>query len=406
MRVVITGMEIWCSIGRTMSEVEQALKSGCCGRRPVTRFDVSAPVYRTREAAVLVDEETLLPRVDETRIADLAITVGLGALRDAGFDVRSPHPPRFGVTLGTSHGGNIAFAKFVRGRLGLPLGRVDHELLLSTGATLAGQIARHVGARGPIATITTACASSTNSVGLAFEWIRHGRADVVLAGGADLFTELSFSGFNILGLVARETCRPLDRDRDGMMLGDGAAMLVLESEEHARRRGARAYAEIAGHATGNDAYHATGPEPDGTEASRVMTAALESGGISLDEVDYINLHGTGTLANDEAELRAVRRVFGERAKNILVSSTKSQVGHTLGAAGSVELVATTLGVAGEWAPPSIHLTTPMIEFADWSYVLDRARPVRIRAALSNSFGFAGNIASIVVRSLHQSETGP
>jgi 3-oxoacyl-[acyl-carrier-protein] synthase II len=402
MRVLVTGMGIWCSIGRTTSEVEHALKNGHCGRRRVTRFDVSSPVYRTGEAAVLVEEEKLVPRVDETRIADLAVAVSRDALADAGFDVE-PCPARFGVTLGTSHGGNISFSKFVRGRLGLPAGSVDYKLLLSTGATLAGQVARDVGARGPIATVATACASSTNSVGLAFEWIRRGRADVMLAGGADLFTELSFSGFNILGVVSRDTCRPLDRDRDGIMLGDGAAMLVLESEQHALQRGARAYAEIAGHAIGNDAYHATGPEPEGIEAARVMGAALKSGRISLDDVDYINLHGTGTPANDDAELRAVRRVFGERAKNIWMSSTKSQLGHALGAAGSVELVATTLGVAHGWAPPSIHLTSPIEEFADWSYVLDRARPIRIRAALSNSFGFAGNMASIVVRSLDQRE---
>jgi len=399
MRVLITGMGVWCSIGRTLPEVEQALKEGRCGRRPVTQFDVSSPAYRTGEAAVLVDEEALSPDVDETRIADLALSVGRDALRDARLDERPPDPARFGVTLGTSHGGNIAFMKFIRGRMGLSGGRVDHALLLGNGATQLGQIARRVGARGPTATVSTACASSTNSVGRAFEWIRDGRADVMLAGGADLFTELSFSGFNVLGVTARETCRPLDRHRDGMMLGDGAAMLVLESEEHARRRGARAYAEIAGHAIANDAYHATGPEPHGTEAARVIAAALESGGVSPDEIDYINLHGTGTVANDEAELRAVRRVFGDRARRILLSSTKSQLGHTLGAAGSVELLATTLGVAGGWAPPSIHLVTPIEEFADWSYVVDRARPARIRAALSNSFGFAGNMASIVIRRL-------
>jgi 3-oxoacyl-[acyl-carrier-protein] synthase II len=396
-------MEIWCSIGRSLAEVEQALKTGCCGRRGVHRFDVSSPVYRTREAAVLIDEDQLTQEVDETRIADLAIAVGQGALRDAGFDARTSDPSRFGVTLGTSHGGNIAFATFVRGRLGLAEGRVDYRLLLSSGATLVGQVARQVGARGPIATITTACASSTNSIGLAFEWIRDGRADTMLAGGANLFTELSFSGITILGLTARTACRPLDRDRDGMMLGDGAAMVVLESEEHASRRGARAYAEIAGHAIGNDAYHATGPEPTGTEAARVMIAALNSGEVLPDEIDYINLHGTGTPANDEAELRAVRRVFGDRAKNILLSSTKSQVGHTLGAAGGVELVATTLGVAGGWAQQSINLVNPIDEFADCSYVRDLAAQARIRVAISNSFGSAGNITSNVVRALNGTE---
>ena len=220
------------------------------------------------------------------------------------------------MTLGTSHGGNISFAKFIRGRLGLPNGSVDHRLLLSMGATLAGQVARAFDARGPMTTITTACASSTNSVGLAADWIRNGRADVMLCGGADLFTELSFSGFSALGVMARGTCRPLDRDRDGMMLGDGAAMLLLESEERAMRRGARVYAELAGYALGNDAHHATGPEPEGRVAARVMTEALDASAVAPKEIDYINLHGTGTPLNDEAELRAVRGVFGERARDM------------------------------------------------------------------------------------------
>jgi 3-oxoacyl-[acyl-carrier-protein] synthase II len=394
--VSITGMAIWCSLGRTLDTYENALREGRCGRKEVKRFEVGHSCFRTKEAASLQDEGDLVPTVDESMIADLAIQVGREAVRDAGEGALRVDPLRFGVTFGTSHGGNIAFMKLIRGRMGLPGGRVDHTLSLTGTPSVAGQLARQVGAQGPMVVISTACASSTNSIGRAAELIEAGRADVMLAGGADLFTELSFTGFNILGATARETCRPLDRDRDGMMLGDGAAFVVLESTEHARARGARCYARVLGHAIANEAYHATAPRPDGESAARVMEQALRAAGISPDRIDYINVHGTGTVANDQAEMRGIHRLFGERARDIRISSTKSMVGHTLGAAGAVELVTTALGISHGFVPPSINLDNPIPEFADWSYVRDHAQPGHIQCALSNSLAFAGNIASIVV----------
>jgi len=404
-RVMVTGMAAWSSLGRTLAEYAKGLREGASGCRPVTRLDVSSPAYRTRNAAQLANEEYLEVRVDETRIADLSISVAVEALCDAALSANSIDPQRLGVALGTSHGGNIAFMKLVRGRLGLASGRIDHRLLLSNSSTIVGQIAHQLGACGPTATISTACASGTNSIGRAADWIRTGRADVMLAGGADLFTELSFSGFNILGAMTRDVCRPLDRDRDGMMLGDAAAMLVLESEEHARKRGARIWAIIAGHAIANDAFHATGPEPEANGIARVMKDALANANLTINDIDYINLHGTGTPANDSIELRGIERVFAARAKQILMSSTKSQLGHTLGAAGSVEIVATILGMSGGWAPPSINLRAPIDGFEDWSFVRDRAKPANIRAAISNSFGFAGHLACIVIQNAHNTING-
>lgn len=217
-------------------------------------------------------------------------------------------------------------------------------------------------------TVSTACASGTNSIGRAAELIDLGRAEVMLAGGADLFTELSFSGFNVLGAMTRGVCQPIDRDRDGMVLGDGAAMVVLESESRARARGARIYAFVAGHALANEAYHPTAPRPDGSEAARVMLAAIDSAGLGVDDIDYVNLHGTGTEANNAMELAALRLVFGgERSSMPWLSSIKAQVGHTLGAAGSVEVVATALALHGQFAPPGIHLEHPIVPFESWPF---------------------------------------
>jgi 3-oxoacyl-[acyl-carrier-protein] synthase II len=390
-------MGIWCSLASSLDELERGLREGWSGPRPITRFDVSSPAYRTKVAATLAHEEELVLRCDATHIADLILAVADRAVADAGLAADWPAPTRIGAAVGTSHGGNLALMKFIRGLVGAPSGSLDPELLLNHTPTLIGQLVARLRLAGPTLTVSTACASGTNSIGRAAELIASGAADVMIAGGADVYTELSFSGFNVLGVTARETCRPCDQERDGMMLGDGAAMVVLESEERVRRRQARAYAIVAGHAIGSDAYHATAPEPDGNTAARMMREALASAGLGPDDIDYVNLHGTGTVANDPSELAAVAKVFGERAAKVLLSSTKSQVGHTLGAAGSVELVATALGMARGFAPPSINLRTPIAGFEHWSFVRDQAQPTHIRAAISNSFGFAGSLASIVLK---------
>lgn len=400
MRVAITGMAIWSALGRNLTDFERHLRAGASGVRPVTRIDVTHPFFRSRSAAVLHEESSLRPEVDQTMIADLTLAVARDALRDADLQdqVLSPlESARFGMALGTSHGGNIAYMQLIRQRMGLSPGEPEPQLALSCSPTVLGQVASRVGVRGPILTVSTACASGTNSIGRAAELIHLGRADRMLAGGADLFTELSYSGFNVLGAMTRSVCRPTDRDRDGMVLGDGAAIVVLESEARARARGARIYAFVAGHALANEAYHPTAPRPDGSEAARVMQAAIDSAGLSAQDIDYVNLHGTGTEANDAMELAALRRVFGKKDHLFpLLSSIKAQVGHTLGAAGSVEVVATALALHHQFAPPGINLEHPIASFESWPFVRNSAQPANLRSALSNSFGFSGNLASIVL----------
>lgn len=399
MDVFITGIGIWCAVARGVDAFDTALREGRSGAKPVVRFDVEHPAYRTRSAASLIDEDLLVPATDETLVTDLAMYVAAAAVHDAGLEHFDLASETSGLTLGTSHGSNIAFTKFVHGRLGLPGGRLDPSLTLSATSTVAGQVAGRLGLTGPVQTISTACASGTNSIGRAAELIEKGSAQIMLAGGADIYTELSFSGFNILGATTKDVTRPLDAHRDGMMLGDGAAVFVLESREHARARGARAYARVVGHAISSEAYHATAPRPDGEGAFQVMEAALRDAELSPLQIDYINVHGTGTIANDEAELEGIHRLFGDRASAIPISGSKSMLGHTLGAAGSVELAATVLGVHGGYCPPTINLETPMVGYEAWTFVRDQALPHRVEFALSNSFGFAGTMASIVVGSV-------
>ncbi len=395
MQVWITGMAVWCAVGRNAAEFDRALREGRSGRREVTRFDVSHPIYRNRCAAALQDEATLRAEIDGTLITDLALTIAREATADARLSPAELASDRAAMVLATSHGANLAFMKFLMGRLGLAE-RVEARHSLSSTPTIIGQVATRLGLRGPTATISTACAAGTNAVGLGAEMIADGLADVAVAGGADIYTPLSFSGFNILGAISRSVCRPFDRARDGLMLGDGCAIFVLESPEHAERRGARPYAIIRGHATTNEAYHPTAPSPRGEGARRVMKAALGSAGVEPSRVDYINLHGTGTPANDAAELDAIADVFGDHAARMPMSATKSMIGHTLGSAGSVEAAAVILGMLGGYAPPTINLVDPIEKFAHWNFVRDVAQPQSIRIALSNSFGFSGHLASIVL----------
>ena len=394
--VVVTGIGVWCAVAHGAQAFDSALREGTSGQREVTRFDVTDPVYRATTAGTLLDEQDLVATIDETMLTDLATMVATEALEDASLTVSGESTDEVGFGLGTSHGGNLTFMRFIRGRLGLPGGRVDAALTLSSTPTIAGQVARQLGIGGPTFTISTACASGTNAVGRAAELIKSGAADVMIAGGVDLYTELSYSGFNALGAMARGSCRPMDEERDGMMLGDGAAVLVLESDEHARARGARIYARILGHALATEPFHATSPAPDGDGASRVMAAALDAAAVSIDQVDYINVHGTGTKANDLAELIAIERVFGKRAKDIPIGASKSMFGHALGAAGAIEVAAVVLGVQGGYCPPTLNLETPIERFRDWTYVRDRALERPVDVALSNSFGFAGSLSAIVV----------
>jgi 3-oxoacyl-[acyl-carrier-protein] synthase II len=398
MAAVITGMGVRCAIGAGLAEFERGLREGRNGRVlvPPARFDTSSPAYRTKCGAALLSLNDWAAGDDPTVLTALATAVAGEALTDAGYEARDTELTRTGLVLGTTVGSSFAFIRYLRGRLGLPGGDVAVMRKPCTFGSIAGQVADRLGLRGPLSVISTACAAGTNAIGRAADLIRTGQADWMVAGGVDVFSELTFSGFNALQLLAREDCRPFDEGRDGLMLGDAAAFVVLESRDAARARGTRGYAEVAGYAIANEAYHPTGPDPEGATALSVMRRALAAGGLDVEQLDYINAHGTGTRANDAMELKAVRALLSRRSRPVYISSIKSMVGHTLGAAGSIELVATTLGISRGFVPPTSNLDRPDDSDEGLIFVRQRAVEAELRIALSNSFGFGGNVAAIAL----------
>jgi 3-oxoacyl-[acyl-carrier-protein] synthase II len=268
-------------------------------------------------------------------------------------------------------------------------------LLPFATCTLTDLVATRYRFTGNRATISTACSSSATSIGYGFDLIRAGAQEIVITGGSESLSELTFAGFNALRLVDPEYCRPFDRNRRGLSLGEGAAILVLEDYGRARKRGAPIYAEVLGYATNADAYHMTSPDPEAAGMSKVMVKALEAAQVKTEEVGYINAHGTATKVNDLTETRALKRVFGEEgARRLAISSTKSMVGHCLGAAGGIEAVATILALERQVIPPTIHLEEPDPE-CDLDYVPQYPREQEIKFAMSNSFAFGGNNTSLV-----------
>jgi 3-oxoacyl-(acyl-carrier-protein) synthase len=274
----------------------------------------------------------------------------------------------------------------------MPAGRLVSMPVHATADVLGSLL----GCRGLRATLATACSSSANAIGLAADLIQEGRADAMLAGGADAHCKMTYAGFNSLQALDPQVCRPFDRRRAGLSLGEGAAMLVLEEEGRARKRGATVFAEFAGYGTSADAHHMTAPDPAGRGAVAAMRRALAEARVDPADVGYVNAHGTGTPQNDPIETRAVKTVFGEHARRLAVSSTKSQVGHCLGAAGAIEILATVLALHHGFVPPTVNLDEPDPE-CDLDYVPGVARAERVRIALSNSYGFGGNNTSVVLR---------
>ena len=271
-------------------------------------------------------------------------------------------------------------------------------------SNMAGsQIAIEYGLRATNSCIVSACATATNAIGESLRILQRGEAEVMLAGGTEAsITELAFAGFCAMRAMSTrndepaQASRPFERDRDGFVMGEGAGVLILETLEHARKRNARIYAELVGYATNCDAFHVVQPDPEGQGAARVMAEAVKDSEIPPEAIDYINAHGTGTEMNDRIETDAIKRVFGEQARKLAVSSTKSMTGHLLGASGAVELIASTLAIGHQWLPPTINYTHPDPD-CDLDYVPNTGRPGTIKYALSNSFGFGGHNASVVIK---------
>src|SRR3989338_10090892 len=410
-RVVITGVGVIASNGIGKKAFWEAIKTGKSGVSMITSFDASK--FTTHFAGEIKDfkpEEYVLAknlrRMDRT--SQLAVAAAKMAVQDANLDPRSNGRERTGVMIGTAMAGHGYIMKHYEEFLKTGPSRVSPFIALASFPdACASQVSIELGVTGPSFSIATACSSASDAIGYAWEAIRSRTVDFIIMGGAEagiypgcLAAFCAARALSQRNEEPEKACRPFNIDRDGFVLGEGAGILVLEEYEHARQRGAHIYAEILGHGMTCDAYHMTNPEPEGREAVRAMQLALTSAGVSIDEIDYINAHGTSTPLNDKTETMVIRKVFGKRAYKIPISATKSMVGHLIGAAGSVELIATILSMEHDMIPPTINYENPDPE-CDLDYVPNEARPARIRTAMKNSFGFCGKNSILIVRMVEE-----
>jgi len=405
-RVVITGMGVICGLGDSLDAVWSGLRKGVCAIRPVTIFDTRG--YRSRIAA----EVSALPpppvqfqenprRLSRTDL--LGLHAAEAALRHArllgpvGAIHESPLQ-EVGVFLGAGSGGMRSIEIYRRAVYEHPAHRRPTPALLVPYAlnTTTDLIACCWDLRGPRLTVSTVCTSSTNALGLALRAVREGRARAILAGGGDGLCELTFAGFNSMRAVDPEPCRPFDRNRRGLSLGEGAAFLVVEDLASARARAVTPLAEFLGYGHTSEAYHITAPDVTGTEAARTLRLAMADAGLAPDEIDHVNAHGTATPYNDVAESRGLGIALGERARQIPICSIKAMIGHCLGAAGATEAVATVRALQTGWVPPTVHYETPDPD-CPFDYVANRARQANPRTALSCNFAFGGNNAALIFR---------
>ncbi|MEN3003239.1 beta-ketoacyl-ACP synthase II [Dehalobacterium formicoaceticum] len=406
-RVVITGMGVITPVGNDVETYWHSLMNGISGIGPITHFDTTG--YTTRIAGEVKDfDPTKFIDKKEARRMDrycqFAVSAAKMAREDAALDMNTVDGHRVGVILGSGIGGVATMEEQKQVLMEKGPGRISPffvPMMISNMA--AGQISIAFGAYGINETIVTACASGTNAIGDAFKVIQRGDADVIFSGGTEApITPLSVAGFCSMKAMStrneepEKASRPFDKDRDGFVIGEGAGILVLESLEHAQKRGARIYAEVVGYGSTADGYHITAPAPEGSGAARAMANALEDAGIKPEEVDYINAHGTSTDLNDKGETQAIHSVFGEAASKVAVSSTKSMIGHLLGAAGAVEAIACTLAINHRMLPPTINYETPDPE-CDLDYVPNQAREAEVNVTMSNSLGFGGHNATIVIK---------
>jgi len=409
-RVVVTGLGALTPIGNTVSEYWNGLVQGTSGAAPITRFDASK--FRTRFAAELkgFDPEQHFDRKEARKMdpfAQYAMVACEEALRDSGLLDTSFDTNRAGVVWGSGIGGIFTFFEEVKSVIegdGTP--RFNPFFIPKMIGDIApGYISIRYGLRGPNYTTVSACASANNAIIDSMNLIRMGKADVMVTGGSEAaVNQAGVGGFNAMKALSERNdspataSRPFDLDRDGFVLGEGGAALILESLDHALQRGAHIYAELAGGGLSADANHITAPHPEGLGATLVMRAALADAGMTTADIDYINVHGTSTPLGDVSEVKAIQAVFGEDAYRLSISSTKSMTGHLLGAAGAVEAVAAILAIQNKTVPPTInHFTDDPELDTRLDLTFNRARMRPIRAALSNTFGFGGHNTSVVFR---------
>ena len=395
---VITGIGIVSSIAAGREAYWDALSRGVCGIGRITLFDTSG--FRGKLGAQVNDfsPDDHFDRKESRRMSrcDMFGAVALReALRDAGIVLEHMDRTRLAVVIGSGSGGLLSGEEFKK-RVFRKRKPKPGLLASFTSSSFADYIGLVTGACGFRATISTACSSSSTAIGMAGEIIRKGIADVVITGGSESLAETTFAGFNALRAVDDVPCRPFDRDRKGISLGEGAALYIVETAEHAAARGCKVYAEIAGYGLSCDAYHVTAPSPDGTGISQAITLALRNSGTVPAEIGYINAHGTGTPANDAAETRAFKLAFGELAYGIPVSSAKSMIGHCLGASGAKEAAAAILPFVRAMIPPTVHYGNPDPD-CDLDYVPEPRIADGIRAVLSTSVAFGGNNTALILK---------
>ena len=410
-RVVVTGMGAMTPLGESPDEFWRNLAAGKSGVGPMTLCDPTGYPCRISGEVTGFDPERYIPGREARRMArfsQLAVAAGLQAAEASGIDVSREDPYRVGVILGNGNGGFPTLeenCRILADRGGMRMSPFFFPMILPNMAAAA--VSRYLGAQGYNSTATTACAASNQAIGEALDVLRRGTADVMFAGGAEAgISLLGLSGFAVMRALStrndepEQASRPFDADRDGFVPSEGAVVLVMERLEHALSRGANILAEVAGFGCTSDAGHPVQPEESGASAARAMDIALSDAGVIVDQVDYINAHGTSTPLNDTLETAAIKRLFGERAYKIPVSSTKSMIGHSLGAAGALEAAACIKTITEATVHPTINYTTPDPE-CDLDYVPNQARQLDVRVALSNAFGFGGQNACLVFRKFEE-----
>jgi len=414
-RVVVTGLGALTPLGNTAEEFWSALLQGRSGIGPITKFDAAEQGpggeyrYETRIAGEVRNFDPLkyVDKKDARRLdpyLQYAVACSAMAVEDSGLDVGAVDRDRFGVLIGSGIGGISTLLEGERVRLEKGPERVSPFIIPMLIINMAsGLVSMRFGARGPNSAVVTACATGNHAIGDAFRLIQRGDADVMIAGGAEaIIVPLTIAGFCAMKAMStrndapEKASRPFDAGRDGFVPSEGAGVVVLEALEHASRRDARIYAEVVGYGMTADAHHMTAPDPEGDGAYRAMAAALRDAGLSPDAVGYINAHGTSTPYNDKFETVAIKRAFGDHARRLAVSSTKSMTGHLLGAAGGVEAIATALALHHGALPPTINYEAPDPD-CDLDYVPNQSRKQDVEVALSNAFGFGGTNATLALR---------
>ncbi|KHF26131.1 beta-ketoacyl-ACP synthase II [Solemya velum gill symbiont] len=406
-RVVITGLGLVTPVGNDVSTSWENIKAGVSGIRPIEHFDISEFSVRFGGTIVDFDITDYISKKDARKMDPFihyGMAAGIQAIQDSGLEVTEENAERIGVAIGAGIGGIYT----IENNYGAFLERGPRKIspFFVPAAIInmvSGNLSIKYGFKGPNISIVSACSTGAHNIADAVRMIQYGTADVMIAGGTEYATTpIGIGGFAAARALSTRNddpttaSRPWDRDRDGFVLSDGAGVMVVEELEHAKARGATIYAEIPGCAMNSDAHHMTAPAPNGAGGGRCMELALEDAGINTDEVDYINAHGTSTPAGDVAETNGIKGAFGAHANELCVSSTKSMVGHLLGAAGGVEAIFTTLAIRDQVAPPTINHDNPDPE-CDLDYVPNAARDMKIDVALSNSFGFGGTNGTLVFR---------